>query len=196
MKKKTLKIIDILITVATVICLIVTGLFVYRNIVYEHVIVSGTSMQDTLDSGDYGLMNVTDVRKQNIQRFDIVIFDLSKEEQKNYDIIKRVIALPGETIKIDTTGTIYINNEELDQSSFLVEYQRNYTYSNNGVACGEEYKVPNDAYFCLGDNRKVSLDSRVRGALSRDKIDGVLRVIYKHCNEEGKACKSIPARWF
>ena len=86
MKKKTLKIIDILITVATVICLIVTGLFVYRNIVYEHVIVSGTSMQDTLDSGDYGLMNVTDSRKQNIQRFDIVIFDLSKEEQKNYDI--------------------------------------------------------------------------------------------------------------
>ena len=66
MKKKTLKIIDILITVATVICLIVTGLFVYRNIVYEHVIVSGTSMQDTLDSGDYGLMNVTESRKQNI----------------------------------------------------------------------------------------------------------------------------------
>ena len=76
-------------------------------------------------------------------------------------LLKRVIGLPGDTIEVKD-GFVWRNGEKLDP---------NYLVTNTGG----EYKanvVPDNAVFCMGDNRNFSVDSRVYGAFSADGIIG------------------------
>lgn len=192
MKKIFAKLFDILTTVGIIFCLGATALLLYRNICYDEVTVSGSSMENTLFDGDFGLMRTTKSTKENAKRFEIAVFNIGSQESP-YRIIKRIIGLPGETIKIESNGDIKINNEIIEQT-FLEENKKTSTYLTNGYACNEEYIIPKDAYFCLGDNRGFSTDSRERGAFTFTQMEGVLRLIYKHC--EDNVCKSIPKTWY
>lgn len=194
-KTKKAKIIDILFIIVVVMCFCVTSLLLYRNICYDKVIVSGKSMEPTLFNGDYGLMKTTSGAKKSIKRFDIVIFKVDETDtSEGHDIIKRIIGMPGETIRINTDGEIFIDNKLLEQS-FISDSAKKATYRSGSVAANKDYEIPINAYFALGDNRAASSDSRSRGAISKDSIDGVLKIIYKHCDND-KACKSISARWY
>lgn len=194
-KTKKAKIIDILFIIVVVMCFCVTSLLLYRNICYDKVIVSGSSMEPTLLNGDYGLMKTTSGAKKSIKRFDIVIFKVDEtSSSEGHDIIKRIIGMPGETIRINNDGNIFINNELLEQS-FIDENAKKATYRSGSIAMETNYEIPANSYFALGDNRNVSLDSRSRGAMSASQIDGVLKIIYKHCDGSG-ACKSITSRWY
>ena len=86
------------------------------------------------------------------ERGDVVVFrsDLTTESGKKKLLIKRVIGLPGDRIRI-SDGYVYINGEA---------YQEDYTMS--GFTDGEmpEITVPEEHLFCMGDNREVSVDSR------------------------------------
>ncbi len=196
MKKRTAKIIDIFLTIGIIICLSFTGALLYRNVCYDEILVSGHSMESSLHSGDFGLMKTTKSALNNIKRFDIVIVEVDSETSNSRDIIKRVIGLPGETIKIETSGEIKINNTALDEPFLTCDKVLSYR-SSASFACLDEYKIPENSFFCLGDNRGASADSRSRGAFERKDIVGVLKVIYKeNCSENGKACKSIQPRWF
>ena len=198
--RKLRKLISGIITALIVLSLVSAGLLIYRNICYQHVIVDGDSMKSTLVDGDYGLMKITSSAKKHIKRFDIVIFKISEDNSDKDYIIKRVIGLPGEVVNISTsTGDLSINGEIVEQN-FLDKTQKIKTCPTiSDKGCGRDYVVPEDAYYVLGDNRTVSYDSRSRGALEFSKLDGVLKVIYKHCETgEGKklVCKSIKPKWF
>lgn len=97
-------------------------------------------------------------------RFDIIIINTKGKLSEDY-IIKRIIGLPGETIKIDSNGSIFINNEKLEEN-----YGRE-IIEDAGIAI-DEVKLGDSEYFVLGDNRNQSLDSRYNkvGKVNKDDI--------------------------
>lgn len=107
--------------------------------------IPSASMDPTLKVGDYGI--VTRVyNKNNLKRGDVVIFD---SVELNETLVKRLIGLPGDKIKITDEGEIYINGEKFNQDFIIY---------NGGVS--GDYEVPEGCYFFLGDNRANSWDSR------------------------------------
>ena len=78
--------------------------------------VSGPSMYDTLEDGDNLWVNKMAYHFQDPERFDIVIFPHEDEMTDSEYFIKRIIGLPGEKVRIDENGTIYINDEPLEEN--------------------------------------------------------------------------------
>jgi len=127
--------------------------------------VNGTSMVPTLEHGDQLIADKISYRFHDPERFDIIIFPYQHAEKTYF--IKRVIGLPGERVRIDLDGNIYINDEILEED---YGYE---TILNPGLAI-EEIQLGDDEYFCLGDNRNISEDSRYPdvGNIRRDQIIG------------------------
>ena len=116
------------------------------------VVVHETSMPDTLQPGDYLLMNKKIYRHNEAERGDIVVLhsNLTQENGREKLLIKRVIGLPGDTVFIKD-NSVYINGELLEE-----DYIR-----EPGVVPGEvDITVPEGEYFVMGDNRGNSIDSR------------------------------------
>lgn len=127
--------------------------------------VIGSSMEGTLADGDNLIIDKITYRIQEPKRFDIIVFPYTKEEHTYY--IKRVIGLPGETVRIDAEGTIFINEEELEES-YGREVIKDPGMALEGITLGD------DEYFVLGDNRNNSSDSRNPdvGVIKRSDIIG------------------------
>lgn len=140
--------------------IIILVIILIRTFIFTPVIVNGDSMLDTLHDGDVMILDKIGMRINGIKRFDIVVIDTS-----NTKIIKRVIALPGEKIKIDEDGIIYINGEVLEE-----DYGKE-RIKNSGIA-KEEIILGKDEYFVLGDNRNNSVDSRMIGIINKKQILG------------------------
>lgn len=121
-------------------------------------IVKQTSMEDTLHENDYMIMYRQAYKKHGPERGDIVIFQssLTDEESGNDKLlIKRVIGLPGDEIMIKD-NQVYLNG-----AAYYEDYLRDgYTPAFERPAEGETYTVPEGYYFCMGDNRAGSVDSR------------------------------------
>lgn len=113
--------------------------------------VSGSSMESTLSNEDHLLVDKISYRFRNPERFDIIVFPFQYDEETYY--IKRIIGMPGETIRIDEDGNIYIDEELLEE-----DYGRE-VIENPGRAI-EPIVLGDDEYFVLGDNRNNSSDSR------------------------------------
>ncbi len=145
---------------------VVLAVILYFGISFavQAVHVEGLSMWSTLDDNDYLMANKIDYRLHGPQRGDIVI--LRPPSDNSRDFIKRVIALPGERLLI-RDGVVYINGHRLDEP-YLPEAWT--TFNNWGGPDGQI--IPANEYFVMGDNRNRSQDSRIIGAISRDRIDG------------------------
>ncbi len=113
--------------------------------------VVGSSMESTLSDGDNLIVDKITYRFRDPERYDIIVFPFQYEKNTYY--IKRIIGLPGETIRIDSEGTIYINGNE------LTEHYGREIIKDAGRA-GEEIELGEDEYFVMGDNRNNSTDSR------------------------------------
>lgn len=139
--------------------------------IVQHTIVDGPSMEDTLLDRDHLIVEKISYRFDKLDRFDIIAFYPYGKDVDDY-YIKRIIALPGETIQIKGSD-IYINGELLEE-----HYGKDaITYA--GIAA-EPITLGEDEFFVLGDNRSVSLDSRSAdvGIVSKNQIGGkaILRI--------------------
>lgn len=145
-----------------VVCLVT---FLVIRYVGQRTCVIGSSMENTLSDGDNLIVDKISYRFHDPERFDIVVFPYRYQEHTFY--IKRVIALPGETVQILDNGDILINGEVLAES-----YGRE-VIKNPGLA-KEPITLNEDEYFVLGDNRNDSTDSRMPdvGRVRRDEILG------------------------
>lgn len=143
--------------------------FVLTYFVVEYVgqrtVVSGSSMETTLSDGDNLIVDKLSYYFKEPERFDIIVFKFQHEENTYY--IKRIIGLPGETVRIDNDGTIFIDGNELEES------YGNEVILDPGLA-EEPIILGEDEYFVLGDNRNGSSDSRDPsvGPVSKDWILG------------------------
>lgn len=137
------------IVVNVLVCFLVV--FIITQFVGQRTVVSGSSMEDTLSDGDNLIVDKISYRIHDPERFDVVVFPYKYEEDTYY--IKRIIGLPGETVRIDGSGTIYINGE------VLAENYGTETILNAGDAISE-ITLGEGEFFVLGDNRNNSTDSR------------------------------------
>lgn len=122
----------------------------------------GNSMSPTLQEGQI----VISVKNSEFKQGDLVAFYIG-----NKLLVKRVIAGPGDWISITEDGTVYINDEELDEPYV------------NEKALGQTdlvypYQVPESRYFLMGDHRESSVDSRSSavGCVSEEQIVG--RIVF------------------
>ncbi len=138
--------------------IIIVVVVLIRCFIITPVAVSGSSMYPTLKDKDVVILKKFD---KNIERFDIIVFNYNGEK-----LIKRVIGLPGETIKY-VNGILYINNEKIDDVK-LDSKTDNFYLESLGYDV-----IPDNYYFVMGDNREYSQDSRKIGLISKDDISGV-----------------------
>jgi signal peptidase I len=128
--------------------------------VCQPVKVEGTTMFPAIKHGDkiFILKQIS-----RLKRGDIVIFHFPRDTTKSF--IKRIVGLPGETIRIDELGKTHINGSPIDEP-----YISPYCYRSPRKI--EEMEIPSDQYFVMGDNRDSSNDSRHWGTVSRNLIYG------------------------
>ena len=141
-------------------------LFLYVFVVQPHQ-VSGLSMFPTFHDQDLLLSNLFAVRQNKLGRGDVIVFHSPVEDEKLY--IKRIIALPGETVQI-SGGKVYLNGSLFDESKYLKPEVM--TYGEAFMRDGDVVTVPPDTYFVMGDNRPNSSDSREWGPLKKINIVG------------------------
>lgn len=127
--------------------------------------VVGSSMADTLKSGDEVLINRFVYLLKDPKPNDVVVF-LPNGNEKSHYYVKRVIAVPGDTIKIEN-GSVLVNGKP------FVEKIDTMSIEDAGLA-SEEITLDKDEYFVLGDNRNNSEDSRYAniGNIKKEYIVG------------------------
>ncbi len=139
--------------------------FLFITFIAQRTEVSGQSMEPTLQDCDSLLVDKISYRFSEPKRFDIVIFPY--KYGNNQYFIKRVIGLPGETVRVDRDGNIYINEVKLEEN-YGAEVILDPGRAESGVTLGEK------EYFVMGDNRNHSMDSRdiTVGNISKSDILG------------------------
>lgn len=152
--------------------IILIVVLVLRTYVFTPIKVNGTSMVPTLDGGEFMLL--TKYNKNDLDRDDIVIVTIEKNDGRKEDLIKRIIALPGETISCKD-GILYVNSKKREEK-----------YGKGVTNDFEKIKLGKDEYFVLGDNRVTSLDSSEFGPVKKSQIKGKASFVIFPFNEFGK----------
>jgi signal peptidase I len=204
---------------------IIVLFLVIRTFLVQTFVITSGSMEDTLEVGDFLLISKaaygavipgTEARLpgyRDPQRGDIIVF--RAEHEPNMDLVKRLIALPGDTVAM-VGGVLHLNGEPQvepyvrpgpdaqDASHPAFNWQREFlaeppadgvyrpTLHNWGPIV-----VPENRYFALGDNREQSLDSRFWGFVEAPKVKG--RAVFLYWSYDGEALKPLPwltaVRW-
>lgn len=131
--------------------IILVVVLLIRFFIFTPAVVDGPSMKPTLHNNEWLIV----YKFTKIDRNDVIVF--------KYDgryLVKRVIGLPNDTVKCED-GKIFVNNKELKDK---------YTIEDN--TCTGEVTLKDDEYFVLGDNRAVSMDSRIIGPVKKEKVLG------------------------
>lgn len=149
-------------TLQTVLISLAIFLFVYVFIVQPHRI-KGESMVPNFSDGELVLTEKVNYYFGKPQRGDVVVF---QAPNRKVDYIKRIIGLPGETVKIED-GVVFINDKKLEEP-----YETQTTQGSGFLTLAE------GEYFVLGDNRGSSSDSRSFGSVLRKSIKGRAWLVY------------------
>ena len=168
--------------------LLTIAIFLAVRSVVQNFRVEGASMDPTLHSGQYLLINKVTYARADGTVLDRFVDDTTPNDEANYifggpqrgdiivfrspgqadkDFIKRVIALPGETVRIQN-GQVFVNGRRIDES--YVKHRATYDL--------EQKNVPPGAYFVLGDNRPNSSDSHLGWIVPADNVIGRAWVSY------------------
>ena len=144
---------------------VVLVVLLFTTFIVSHNKIPTQSMVSTINIGDHILTTMIPYYYRNPKRGEIVVFKQGTEKW-----VKRVIGLPGDEIDI-RDGEVYVNNEKIDESAYIMEGASSAPYEGmNPVSF--PYRVPEEHYFLMGDNREESKDCRYIGAVSRDNIYG------------------------
>ena len=158
--------------------LIAGGVALNMVLLYQPVRIEGNSMAPLLCDHEAIFINRIVYHLDSIQRGDVVVFDYPPDSTKLF--IKRIVALPGETVEI-RRGLVYVNGNWLPEPYVPSQYC---DLSDFGPL-----KVPSDSYFVMGDHRSGSNDSRVFGTVAKRLIHGRAVFAYWPMNHFG----SLPA---
>jgi signal peptidase I len=136
--------------------------------------VEGTSMLPRLEDHDRLFINKFVYHLSAIERGDVVVFHYPRDPEKSY--IKRVIALPGDRLRIDR-GQVWLNGRRQRENYVPEEYRDTKSMM--------EIIVPEDTYFMMGDHRSISSDSREFGPVERSLIYGKAVFVYWPAKDAG-----------
>lgn len=158
-------------TIETVVIALSIFLVVYLFLMQPHQ-VDGLSMFPNFHDKDYILTDKVSYRLSNPKRGDVVVFHAPNRAEcpkgTACDFIKRVVALPGESIQI-RDGGYYVNGQKLPESYIGPDVL---TKGANFLGEGTIYQLKANEYFVSGDNRPHSSDSRQWGPISKEEIVG------------------------
>ena len=153
-----------------------------RLFVVQTYFIPSLSMYPTLNMGDRIVVNKLSYDLHGVQRGDIVVFARPADENCGGppvpDLVKRVIGLPGETIALSRSGHVLIDNKELPET-WLPSTEQGITQpgpAGTPYDLMHPFKVPQNEYFVMGDNRQNSCDSRWWGPISGSLIVGKVDV--------------------
>jgi signal peptidase I len=141
---------------------------------YQPVRVEGTSMLPMLQDQDRLFINKMAYRVGEIHRGDVVVFLYPRDHEKSY--IKRVIALPGDDLRIDH-GQVYVNGDRVVEKYVPRRFADDRSQP--------EMTVPAHEYFVMGDHRSISSDSRDFGPVERQLIYGKAAFVYWPMDQAG-----------
>ncbi len=136
-----------------------------RLFIAQPFVVSGASMVPTFENGHYLIIDELSYRFEDPTRGEVIVFRLPADTSKF--LIKRIVGLPGETVEI-FGNEIRITNKSHPEG--FVWEQGTFNKGRDGVRFTTT--LNNNEYFVLGDNRGESADSRIWGALPRERIVG------------------------
>ncbi|MGX4685971.1 signal peptidase I [Vagococcus sp. JNUCC 83] len=154
-----------------VLCTII--IFIVRAFIFVPLEVTGNSMSPTLKEHDFVVVE----NFSTVKRFDIIVFHAP--DGNTY--VKRVIGLPGDRIEYKN-DTLYVNEKKVEET-FLKDIKK----KKNEYVLTSDFDtkellgvktIPKDQYFVMGDNRRVSKDSRSFGTISSYSIIGKARLVY------------------
>lgn len=154
--------IDIMITFAVSFI----AVFFVVHFIAQPIRVEGASMFPTLESGSLGISNVIGLKLQGLERFDIAIIKVKDDVSgKDKHIVKRVIGLPKDTISyID--DQLYVNGIPTAEEYLDFSNVKDGHLTENIAP----FTLQEGEYFCLGDNRQHSKDSRYYGPFQKEQI--------------------------
>ena len=150
----------------SIVIAVALALFI-RHFIVELYVVDGPSMRPTLESHERLVVNKFVYRFRVPERGEIVVFRYPRDPSR--DFIKRVIAVPGDTIKIEE-GRVYVNGQLMNEPYILEKTLTGYP----------ESVVPEGTIFVMGDNRNNSEDSRFAdvGFVPYDLVKGKAVLIF------------------
>lgn len=151
-----------------------------RTFAFQVFWIPSTSMVPALDKGDRIVVQKLFFSPGDVREGDIVVFSHPPLDEcggsQEDDLVKRVIALPGQTI-YSQGNTIYINGKPLAEP-----YLPSYDPLGRPIASKQHpYKVPTGDFYVMGDNREISCDSRYWGPITGSSIVGkVIAVLWRN----------------
>ena len=135
----------------------------FRLFIFQPFLVRGASMEPSFQNWDYLIVDEISYRFRSPARGEVIVFKFPNDPSQRY--IKRIVGLPGETVRVRDGQVAVFRGEEsiqLDENS--------YTSSNTPGSI--QITLPVNEYFVMGDNRHYSSDSRSWGTLPKDLIIG------------------------
>lgn len=147
-------------TLRTVVMVLLAA-FLIRSFIFQPFVVQGSSMEPTLHSSQYVVVNKFGYWVGKPERGDVIVFRSPVTPSQNY--IKRVIGLPGEKITFDD-NKVYVNGTLISENYINIDEPNKKEH--------EEVVLKENEFFVLGDNRDHSSDSRRWGVLPKENIIG------------------------
>jgi signal peptidase I len=148
--------------------------FLIITFLYQPVRVEGTSMMPGLQDQERLFINKFQYHFEPIHRDDVVVFHFPLDPAKSY--IKRVIAIPGDTLRIDG-GQVYVNGRAVNEPYVPMRFRDERSYPETVLSHNE--------YFVMGDHRLISSDSRDFGPVNRGLIYGKATFVYWPTDDMG-----------
>ena len=142
--------------------LLVMIIILFKIFIFNFILVKGDSMNPKYKNNDFMFLNKIIYSFKSIRRGEVIVL-----KYRNNDLIKRVIGLPNDKIKVEN-GKLYINNKEVKEN-YINSYTASYDF--------DEITLKDNEYFVMGDNRYNSYDSRNFGTIMKNDIIG--RVEFK-----------------